>query len=73
MSVVEVVPALLTPEEGSAYIGGAYSAQRLKRLAQQHRIKHVQIGRKRLFPRAFLDELIERNVCDPADYGRKPR
>lgn len=71
--MTEIVQALLTPEEGSAYIGGAYSPQRLKRLAGMHRIEHVRIGRFARFRRPDLDELIARNVCDPADYGRKPR
>ncbi|HXT90530.1 MAG TPA: helix-turn-helix domain-containing protein [Trebonia sp.] len=69
---IEIVPALLTPEEASAYIGGAYSPQRLKRLAGQHRVTHVRIGRFARFRRPDLDSLIGRNVCDSANYGRKP-
>jgi excisionase family DNA binding protein len=71
--VAPVVPRLFTPEEASAYIGGAYSAQRLKRLAQQHRITHVRIGRYRRFRKEDLDQLIERNVLDSANFGRGPR
>lgn len=73
MTAVRVEPVLYTPEEASARIGGALSPDRLKRLAGLHRVPHVRIGRFARWRECDIDELVARNFCDPANYGRKPR